>query len=63
MDANELKSNGLIYMKEPNWALYKGATTDTDGTQFREITVLVPLPFTFMQNTGSSYLMDTDPWM
>jgi hypothetical protein len=53
VDANERKSNGLIYMEEANWALYKGLTDDTDGTTYREVTVLVPLPFTFMQNTGS----------
>jgi hypothetical protein len=53
VDANERKSNGLIYMEEANWALYKGRTEDNDGTKYREVTVLVPLPFTFMQNTGS----------
>jgi hypothetical protein len=37
---NERKSNGLIYMEEPNWALYKGQ--DTDGTTAREVTILVP---------------------
>lgn len=50
VSANERKLNGLIYMEEANWAQYKGATT---GTEYREVTVLCPLPFTFMQNTGS----------
>ena len=54
VDSNERKSNGLIYMEEPNWALYKGAVDSTgSGDAFRTVTVLVPLPFTFMQNTGS----------
>ena len=51
VDANERKTNGLIYMEEANWAQYKGGATST--AHFREVTVLVPLPFTFMQNTGS----------
>ena len=51
VSANERKSNGLILMEEANWALYKGNSTST--TETRTVTCLVPLPFTFMQNTGS----------
>ena len=51
VSANERKSNGLILMEEANWALYKGASHST--TEARIVTCLVPLPFTFMQNTGS----------
>ena len=29
VDANERKTNGLIYMEEANWAQYKGADTST----------------------------------
>ena len=54
VDANQRKSNGLIMMEESNWALYKAATASTAVTPVtREVTVLVPLPFTFMSNTGS----------
>jgi hypothetical protein len=51
VSANERKSNGLILMEEANWALYKGGSHST--TETRIVTCLVPLPFTFMQNTGS----------
>ncbi len=50
VSANERKSNGLILMEEANWALYKGST---DNAESRVVTCLVPLPFTFMANTGS----------
>jgi hypothetical protein len=54
VDANQRKTNGLIYHEESNWALYKAATASTVANPVvREVTVLVPLPFTFMQNTGS----------
>jgi hypothetical protein len=51
VSANERKSNGLILMEEANWALYKGGSHST--TETRIVTCLVPLPFTFMANTGS----------
>ena len=51
VSANERKSNGLILMEEANWALYKGASASK--TETRVVTCLVPLPFTFMANTGS----------
>ena len=60
IDSNRRRLNGLLAGEEPDFMLLSGnrhATADTvvldPNRRTREVTVLVPIPITFMDSTGS----------